>query len=724
MANVKKTAPPTPSSPVSVLPGVGPAKAAAYGKAGVRTLSDLIYHIPRAYENRGDVRLLSDARTDGGKTAVVLTVASVPSFRRLRGHMSVVKFKAFDDSGACELTFFNQPYLRDQFVTDSVWRFYGQVEARAGRGGVMRYSMSSPSYERWDGSGALPDFTAVYPLAEGLSQKQVAANVAEALKLCGGDVPDALPDEIRREYGLCTLDYALRNIHEPEDYPALARAKKRLVFDELFLFSMLLAGKRSRSRETGAFPCTKQNISPLLSLLPYELTGAQKRAVRDIAGDMKTDVPMSRIVIGDVGCGKTAVAACAVYIAVLSGRQAALMAPTEILAAQHYAELSPLFEKLGVRCALLTGATRAAEKKKIRDGLAAADPGERIDFIIGTHALLTGDVDFAALSLVITDEQHRFGVRQRSVLAGKAEHPHILTMSATPIPRSLALVLYGDLDITKIDEMPPGRQKVETRLANESMRDRVDQAVAKAVAAGGQVYIVCPSIDEDPGGGAAAGGEVGIGDITDDGIRERPPLKAASKYAEELAERLPGLRIALVHGRMKPSAKDAVMKDFAEGKTDVLVSTTVIEVGVNVPNATLMIVENAERFGLSQLHQLRGRVGRGSRRSECVLVSDDAGEGARARLTAMATTSDGFEIAEADLRNRGPGDFVGRSDGADIRQSGGLRFRFADLCGDAGLLAAASAAARRITEEDPELAAHPVLKQTLAGLSAGDTPAD
>ena len=724
MPSVKKPAPaPGPDSPVTVISGVGPAKAAAYAKAGVRTVSDLIYHIPRSYENRGDVRLLEDSLPDG-KSSVILTVGSIPVVTRLRGRMSVTKFKAYDESGSCDMVFFNQPYLKQQFTLDSVWRFYGKVESRRGRGGVRRYSMSSPSYERWTRDAVLPDFTAVYPLSEGLSQKQIAANVAEAMAICGESVPDILPDSVRRKMGLCTLDYALKNIHNPDDYAALLRAKKRLVFDELFLFSLLLARKGKRKREKGAFQCTKQNITPLLKQLPYELTGAQKSAVRDIAADMRGEIPMSRIVIGDVGCGKTVVAACAVYIAVLSGRQAALMAPTEILAGQHYADLCPLFEKIGVRCALLTGSTKAAERKKILRGLVSDDPSLRIDFIIGTHALLTECVDFSALGLVITDEQHRFGVRQRSALAGKTEHVHVLAMSATPIPRSLALVLYGDLDITKIDEMPPGRQKVETRLADESMRQEIDSNIELTVRSGGQAYIVCPSIEEQTERGASDGGEVGLEDITDSGPCRRPPLKAASKYAADLQKRLPGLRVSLIHGKLKPAQKDAVMKSFAAGEIDVLVSTTVIEVGVNVPNATLMIVENAERFGLSQLHQLRGRVGRGKRKSVCILVSDDAGEGARARLRAMVTTSNGFEIAEADLQNRGPGDFVSRAGDTDIRQSGGLRFRFADLCGDAGLFASASAEARRIYGEDPSLDSYPDLRDAVASMTSGDTVLD
>lgn len=694
------------NSPVTVLSGVGPARAAAYAKAGVETLGDLIYHIPRAYENRGDVRPLREARRDGGKTAVVLTVATEPRAARLPRRMTLLKFRACDETDAAEITFFNQEYLKSKFTVGSVWRFYGTVNIN-GRG--SRYTMTSPAFEPWE-EGRLPDFTAVYPLSEGLSQKQLAQNVAEAMRLCGRDIADPLPEDIRCANSLPTLGYALRNIHLPESYAALAAAKRRLVFDELFFFALGLAGRKKRERTPGAVPCTKQNISPLLALLPYSLTGAQKRAISEIAADMKRDIAMNRMVVGDVGCGKTVVAAAAIYIAVMSGGQAALMAPTEILARQHYTELAPLFEKLGVSCALLVGATPAAEKRKIKAALSCVSPELRLSVVIGTHALISDGVGFSDLVLAVTDEQHRFGVAQRAALTAGAEHVHTLAMSATPIPRSLALTIYGDLDISKIDEMPPGRQKVDTFAVDESYRARVNAFIEKTVRAGGQVYVVCPAIEEDPG---PEGGEVGIEDITDSGFEERPPLTAATECAEKLTAALPDVRVALVHGRMKPAEKDAVMRAFAAGEADVLVSTTVIEVGVNVPNASLMIVENAERFGLSQLHQLRGRVGRGSRKSYCILISACRSENARRRLSVLTRTNNGFEIAEEDLELRGPGDFFGKSSGG-IRQSGGVRFRFADLCGDAGLLMSATEAAHGILAADPGLAEHPLLREEVA----------
>lgn len=689
------------SAPITSLSGVGHARAEAYARMGVETLEDLLYHIPRAYENRGDIKKLTDVCHGNGKTALVLTVATEPRCARLPRRLSLLKFRAYDESAAAEITFFNQDYLRGKFVLGSTWRFYGIVEVH-GKG--SRYRMASPAYEPWE-KGRLPDFTAVYPLSDGLTQKQLAQNVAEAMRLCANSLIDPLPEDIRCRMGLPTLGFALHAIHLPDSYASLAAAKRRLIFDELFYFSIGLARRQKHEREHGAPICAKQNITPLLRLLPYELTGAQKRTITEIAADMKRDIPMERIVVGDVGCGKTVVAAAAMLIAVMSGHQAALMAPTEILARQHYDELSPMFAKLGIHTSLLIGSSTASEKRKIRDSLVNPSAELRTDIVIGTHALISDGVKFASLALAVTDEQHRFGVAQRAALADGGTHVHVLAMSATPIPRSLALTLYGDLDVSKIDELPPGRQKVDTFAVNESYRERINAFMEKTVSAGGQVYIVCPSIEESED----AGGEVGIEDIEDDGFEVKPPLKAATVYAESLREALPTLKIALVHGKMKPTEKDEVMRAFAAGESDVLVSTTVIEVGVNVPNASLMIVENAERFGLSQLHQLRGRVGRGTRRSYCILVSDSRSENARRRLSVLTKTQNGFDIAEEDLALRGPGDFFGKR-GEGVRQSGGVRFRFADLCGDAGLLAAATEEAAKLLETDPELREHPLLR--------------
>ena len=690
------------SDRISTLRGVGPAKAAAYAKLGIYTTTDLLYHFPRSYENRGDVHLLSDAPIDQ-RTAVILTVGSEPRSARIRGRMTLLKFKAFDESGVCEITYFNQDYLKSRFVLGSTFRFYGKVQRTA-----KRFAMTSPESEPIDENVPLPDLLPVYRLSEGLSPKQVIGNV-QAVMAEATMMEDPLPDEIRTAERLSTLSFALRNIHNPTDYVSLAAAKKRLIFDEFFVFALGLSLTKQKNKGTGAPICDKNDISPLLSQLPYELTGAQKRAIGEIAADMARDVPMSRIVVGDVGCGKTVCAAAAMLIAVQSGRQAALMAPTEILARQHFEDLSPLFARLGIRLELLIGATTAAKKRKIKEDLASGT----LPIVIGTQALLSEGVEFAAPGLIVTDEQHRFGVRQRATLSEKNEHAHMLVMSATPIPRSLALALYGDLELSRIDEMPAGRQKVDTFVVDESYRPRLHAFIQKLCDEGGQVYVVCPAVEER---------EAELDELTLEEIGEtaplddRPPMKAAVQYAKELQDALPELPVAHVHGKMKSKEKEKIMAEFAAGNVKVLVSTTVIEVGVNVPNACLMVVENAERFGLSQLHQLRGRVGRGKRKSYCILVSDTektSDSTAARRLSVMRSTYDGFAIAEHDLALRGPGDFLSGADSEAIRQSGGVKFRLAALCDDTGLLTAAFNRARELIATDEGLIRHPLLKKTV-----------
>ncbi len=701
---------------VQKLYGVGAAKAAAYAKQSIYTIGDILYNFPRAYENRGNVELLSEISDPDIKHAVIMTVATEPRLTRIKRGMSLLKFKAYDDSATAEITFFNQDYLKDKFPLGSTFRFWGKVE-RVGK----RYAMSSPAFEPFAEGIELRDLLPVYRLSEGLTQKLVGANIKAAMTLCGGEIPDIMPNEIRLANGLCTLHYALKNIHNPEDYRALAAAKKRLIFDEFFLFALGLSLTKKRAEKGTAPACENTDLSEFTALLPYELTGAQKRAVNDIARDMKKNVPMNRILVGDVGCGKTVCAAAAIFIAVNNGRQAALMVPTEILARQHYAELSELFSRLGYSCELLIGATTAAKKKKIKDALSSGE----LDIVIGTQALLTDGVDFARPGLVITDEQHRFGVAQRALLSDKNDRAHMLVMSATPIPRTLALALYGDLELSLIDELPPGRQRVNTYAVDGSYRERLDGFIRKNVAEGGQVYIVCPAVEEKED----QDDEVGLAELTDLGVLRdsAPPLKAAVEYCEEIRKKLPELSVEFLHGKMKSKEKDAVMARFAEGKTQILVSTTVIEVGVNVPNACLMIVENAERFGLSQLHQLRGRVGRGKRKSYCVLVYGgeniaDCSENARKRLDTMHECYDGFKIAERDLEMRGPGDFL-RGNGETIRQSGGVKFRLADMCDDQGLLTAAFAAAKELIAQDRTLASYPELLSAINSMFEVDASA-
>ena len=700
-------------SPVTALSGVGKTKASAYERLGIRTLADLIHHYPRAYENRGDIKTLFEASMRGGKCAVVLTVATEVKRAMIRRGMTLLKFRAYDESGTAEITFFNQDFLRDKFPLGSTFRFYGRVE-RSGKG----FSMSSPVYEYFDEVSPPAALVPIYRMTEGLSQKQVSMNVASALDSCMPELDDHLPHEVIEKHRLSSMRFALKNIHRPEDYRSLAAAKRRLVFDEFFSFALAIAMSNTKSRPTGAPVCRSTDLREFLSALPFRLTDAQAKAVKEILIDMQKDTPMNRMVVGDVGCGKTVCAAAAMYVAVRNGRQAILMAPTEILARQHYADLSELFGKLGISCALLIGATTAAQKKKIKSALVSSDPRERIDIVIGTTALLSDGVEFASPGLVVTDEQHRFGVDQRAALAGKGDKAHLLVMSATPIPRSMALIMYGDLDVSRIDGMPPGRQRVDTFAVDESYRERLERFIEKQVAEGGQVYVVCPAVEERDEDEL---GNIGLSEISTRGenasrTNDAPPLKTAVEYASDLSMRHPDLRVAHMHGRMKSADKERVMSDFADGKTDVLVSTTVIEVGVNVPNACLMIVENADRFGLSQLHQLRGRVGRGKRKSYCVLVSDAAkneGSVASMRLKSLCNLYDGYAIAEQDLVMRGPGDFFRSAEEDSIRQSGGIKLPLAEQCDDASLMSSAFAEASALLSKDPGLADHPNLRSRI-----------
>ena len=689
----------TPDSPVRALPGIGDSRSAAFARMGVCTLRDLVMHFPRAYENRGAVRLVQNGSYDD-RAAYLLTVGTEPRTALIRRGMSVTRFRAFDESGSVEIVFFNQNYVKDVFHAGSFFRFYG-VLSRS-RNGVQ---MISPAYEAVIPGEALPAFVPKYPLSEGLSGKIVSRTVAAALRAVLPHLVDHLPEDIRQKYNFPTLAYALMTIHNPPNEQALSLALRRMVFDELYCFCLGMSLSRAERAVEAAFPCPAVSLVPLLSQLPYRLTGAQERVLSEITSDMAGNgkPPMNRILVGDVGSGKTVCAAGAIYTAIRSGGQAALMAPTEILARQHYNDLSPLFEALGIRCALLLGATPEKEKKRIRAACEAED-ADRIDLVVGTHALLSDKLQFSRLALVVADEQHRFGVRQRAALKQKQSGVHLLVMSATPIPRTLALTIYGDLDISRIDEMPKGRQRVSTFVVDETYRERLNGFIRRQIAEGGQVYIVCPAVEEcDP--------EEDREDLPLERLEllaareEKPPLKAATTYAAHLQnEVFPDLRVSFLHGKMKSAEKDAVMRAFADGETDILVSTTVIEVGVNVPRATLMIVENAERFGLSQLHQLRGRVGRGLAKSYCILVSDARGQIARERLETMHTTYDGYLIAEKDLEQRGPGDFFAGTRDGGYRQSGGMSLHLAYLCSDTTLMQSAAEEARATLAAAPLLA--------------------
>ena len=648
--------------------GVGEARARAFGRLGVHDLAGLVSFFPRAYEDR--TRLVRIAElADGDLVCVEAVVGTEPQLSRIRRGLDLLRFRAVDETGAMQLTFFNQAYLKDQFRKGESYVFYGRAQVKG-----RFVSMTNPVFDRLADFGRVTGrIVPVYRLTSGLSQNTVRSAVRQALDLSQGRLPDGLPDCVADEYKLCTARYAYENVHFPADMRALSLARRRLVFEELFVLACALGLLRGGREGAQGRVLRGAGLGTFTGSLPFSPTGAQLRAMREAIGDMSSGKLMNRLVQGDVGSGKTLVAAACIWYAAQSGAQSAFMAPTEILAEQHYATLTGFLEPFGIRVAKLTGSMRAAEKRAVLSGLASGEYA----LCVGTHALLSGWVEFRDLALVVTDEQHRFGVQQRAALAEKGLRPHILVMSATPIPRTLALMIYGELDVSLIDELPPGRQKVDTFAVDESYRARLGGFIEKLVSEGRQVFVVCPRIEE--------GEEAGDG------------LKSAEEHAEELRQQLPGLRIACIHGKLKAREKDEIMSRFAAGETDVLVSTTVIEVGVDVPNAALMVVENAERFGLSQLHQLRGRVGRGKHKSWCILVSDAKGEEARARLHAMTHISDGFKIAEEDLRLRGPGDFFGS------RQHGLPELHIADLGADMNVLKAAQDAAKRLLDSDPRL---------------------
>ena len=659
--------------PVTVLPGIGPAYAARLANLGIRTLYDLIAYFPRDYEDR--TQLIPIAQLEPDRPACFEAwVISEPRTAHIRRGLDLTKLTVADHTGRLQLTFFNQSYVADQLHYGETYIFYGKLE-----GGLLGTQMSNPVFERPEANGTVTRrIMPIYGLTAGVSNNLLVRSVARALDACRGSIPEILPQALRDRFELCDVETAYETIHRPESFPALDQAKHRLVFEEFFVFSAGLALLRSRRSQKPHKPYADVSLEPFCRALPFQLTGAQRRAIGDICDDFAGNVPMNRLVQGDVGSGKTMVAAAAAYCAARNGHQTALMAPTEILAEQHFAHLEPLLGTFGIETVLLTGSMPAAAKRAALDAITEG----RAQVVIGTHALLTDRVSFADLDLVIADEQHRFGVAQRAALSEKGGNPHLLVMSATPIPRTLSLILYGDLDLSIIDELPPGRQTVDTFLVDETMRQRINAFIRKQVAEGHQVYIVCPAIEED----------------------ETASLKSAEVWAATLQQTVfPEYRVALLHGRMKGAEKDAVMKAFAAGKTQILVSTTVIEVGVDVPNATLMVIENAERFGLSQLHQLRGRVGRGSAKSYCVLFSEQPGADTKARLQALCRTNDGFQIAQEDLNLRGPGDFFGH------RQHGLPVFKVANLACDLETLkqaqeAAAAYLSSTSLQESPETA--------------------
>jgi len=650
------------SDPVTILKGVGPTKAKQLAALNIFTLEDLICHFPRGYEDR--TRFVSIADLEVDKPACFKAVVmNTPRTHHIRKGLDITKVQVADHTGRLNLTFFNQKFTTEQLQYGGEYVFYGTLT-----GDYAGYQMTSPAFERIDSAPVVTRrVLPIYPLTAGISNATMIKTIRQAMAVC--DTPrEIIPEEIRRQYGILPAERAYQAIHMPASMEEAELAKRRLIFEEFFVFSAGLSLMRASREQKAVAPYQKGDLSPFYTSLPFALTGAQQRAIGEILSDMQSGKPMNRLLQGDVGSGKTMVAAAAAYLAVQNGQQAALMAPTEILAEQHYTGLSRLLSPLGVRVKLLTGGMTAKEKKEVREEMASGGA----DLIIGTHALISESSAFARLGLVVADEQHRFGVAQRSALASKGTAPHLLVMSATPIPRTLALIMYGDLDVSILDELPPGRQKVDTFLVSEKMRARINAFIRKQAEEGHQSFVVCPAVEE----------------------AEELDIKAASVWAETLQQTVfPDLRVSLIHGQMKSGQKEAVMADFAAGKADILVATTVIEVGVDVPNATLMVIEDADRFGLSQLHQLRGRVGRGSAKSYCILTSQNKNPETLARLKALCNTNDGFRIAEEDLRLRGPGDFFGS------RQSGLPVFRVANLACDLKTLKQAQAASARWIEE-------------------------
>ncbi len=667
---------------IRYLKGVGESRAALYQKLGIETVEDLLYHIPRRYIDLTRPTPLA-AAVPGQKCAVRALLAAKGREQRIRRGLSVFRLTAVDGPVTLHITFFNAKYTVEALREGEEYIFYGSLT-----GGFYSRQMDSPQVFRPEEAGTL---LPVYSLTQGLSNKMVSRQVTEALNRVE-QLPDPLEGSgLPQQYGLLSYSQALHAVHFPPDWQAIETGRNRMVFDELLCLSLCFARMREGRHRLHVPPMRMQPLTEYYRALPYELTGAQQRAIAEAMSDMCSGTPMNRLVQGDVGSGKTAVAAALCYFAHRNGAQSTLMAPTEILAQQHYNSLAPLLGSLGMQVALLTGSLSPKKKETLKAALAAGE----IDLCIGTHALLTDDTAFANLGLVVTDEQHRFGVQQRAALRQKGRDAHVLVMSATPIPRTLAMIIYGDLEISVIDELPAGRRPIRTYLIDSSIRQRAFGYIKKHLDEGYQAYLVCPAVQSEDEDTAAAS------------------LKSAVEYAEELAHGAFGdYRVGLLHGKMRPAQKEKVMAEFAAGEIQLLVATTVVEVGVDVPNAVIMMVENAERFGLSQLHQLRGRVGRGQVQSHCILLSDTENPDTLERLRVLCGTNDGFKIAEEDLKQRGPGDFFGE------RQHGLPEMKIADLAADSRLLQKAREAADALTERDPTLHTLPALARRVERLMA------
>ncbi len=653
---------------IRYLKGIGEKRAALFGRLGIATIRDLLYHLPRTYEDRTDIREIADLQEGESVCVRVSPAGGIRTFRARTG-ARVTQISMSDGTGVLKVTWFNAPYIEKQLRSSDTFILFGKVGLR---GRIPE--MINPVTENLEQAGGKTGkIMPVYPCTAGLTQRHIRDAVSQAMLQLSEPIPDTLPKAVQKAYDLIPIEQAIRQVHAPEDFDSFTRARRRLAFEEFFILQIGIAMAKVQRRKGEAQGIANVKcIADFAEKLPFSLTNAQRRVINEICVDLKQTVPMNRLVQGDVGSGKTVVAAAAMFAVVQSGFQAAMMAPTEILAKQHYENLKKLFAPWGITVAYLTGGQKAAER---RENLAMIEDG-RAQIAVGTHALIEESVAFSRLALAITDEQHRFGVRQRTALTEKSQQIHTLVMTATPIPRTLSLILYGDLDISVIDELPAGRKKIETLAVDQGKRSRVDAFVCKELDAGRQAYFVCPLIEESEAIEATA-------------VEEYLSTLKKGPYRDK--------KIAALHGRMKAAEKESIMEAFSKGEIQALVTTTVIEVGVDVPNASIMVIENAERFGLSQLHQLRGRVGRGSWQSYCILFCDGNGSFAQQRMKVMCQTDDGFRIAEKDLELRGPGEFLG------TRQHGLPETRIGDFVSDMQLLQEAQAATGILLKHDPNL---------------------
>ena len=653
---------------VQFIKGVGEARAKLLNRLGIYELKDLITYYPRTYEDRSIPKKIEEL-VDGKEALIEVMPVTRVSEVRIRRNMTILKMNARDDTGVCQMTWFNQSYLKGMFKPGEYYKFYGKVSKKGNK-----VEMNSPVYDKAEDTKNTGRIIPIYPTTFKLSQTTLRKIIENGLSEMNGKIDESLPEYLIDEYKLLDLNTAVKQIHFPDSFDDFNLARKRLVFEELLSMQLaLLALKNQYSKDVKGIAFDKDaKMSDVINKLPFSLTKAQLRVLEEIDSDMEREKPMNRLLQGDVGSGKTVVALIAAYKCVKSGYQAAIMAPTAILASQHLESFTEILKDTGIRCELLiSGIT----KKKKEDILRRLEAGE-IDILIGTHALLEENVVFKNLGLVVTDEQHRFGVRQRNIITQKGDNPDVLVMTATPIPRTLALILYGDLDISIIDELPPNRKKIETYAVTKGMDQRVNNFLKQQIDQGRQAYIVCPLVEEN------------------EEINAKSVMELAEHYKNEVFS---DYRVEYLHGKMKPKEKDAIMEEFKNGNIDILISTTVIEVGVNVPNSNIMVVENAERFGLAQLHQLRGRVGRGEYQSYCILKYNGNSQVIRERMKVMTSTNDGFVISEKDLELRGTGEFFG------TKQHGLPEFKIANLFEDIGTLKAVQAIAIKIINDDPKL---------------------